>query len=128
MLNAGLRKVKGDNNDQWNDRADAPADTGRDEALAWPQCSFEVVMPTGTVPFRKTAMRSDWGLAEVRAQLVTETDILLPGWRELKVCKSGNRYDGARTDGGHQLFHSSLLPACGWVTNELAACGGFVST
>jgi hypothetical protein len=76
-LNSEFRKVKGHNGDQWNDRADALANTGRDGALAWPKCSFEVVMPTGTVPFRKRAMRSDWTLAEVRAQLATGTNIVL---------------------------------------------------
>jgi hypothetical protein len=99
MMNVEFRKVEGHNNDQWNDRADALADTGRDEALAWPECSFEIATPTGTVPFGKRAMRGDWTVAEVRAQLVTETDIALTGWRDRKGFKSGNRDSAAWMDG-----------------------------
>jgi hypothetical protein len=102
MLNAQFRKVRGHNNDQWNDMADALADTGRDEAIPWPQCPWEVITPTGRIAFRKRGMNSDWTLADVRAQLVAETDIAIPGWRDLRVHKNANRYDGAWTDGCYQ--------------------------
>jgi ribonuclease HI len=109
-VNAEFRKIKAHNGDQWNERADALAVMGRDEAIAWPRCSFDVITAAGRIPFRSRAMRPLWTLADVRAQLVTETEIKLPEWRELNVFKDGNRYDGLCTDVCYQLVHKSLPP------------------
>jgi hypothetical protein len=63
-------------------------------------------------------MNSNWTLADLRAQPVTETDPAIPGWQESRVYKDSNRYDGVRTDFGYQLVHSSLPPpAAGSLTN-----------
>jgi hypothetical protein len=67
-LHAKFRKVKGHNNDQWNDGADALAVMGRDEAIAWPKFSFDIITETGRIPFRVRAMRPEWTPGEVRAQ------------------------------------------------------------
>jgi ribonuclease HI len=51
-LHAQFRKVGGHKGDQWNDRADALAVMGRNEAIGWPKCSFKVIKADGRVPFR----------------------------------------------------------------------------
>jgi ribonuclease HI len=56
-INVQFRKVKSHNNDQWNDAADALAVQGRNDAINWPKCSFEVIIPNRTVAFRERAMR-----------------------------------------------------------------------
>jgi ribonuclease HI len=57
-LTVDYRKVKGHNNDEWNDRADALAVTGRNEAASWPQCSFDLIMPDkASIPFCTRAVR-----------------------------------------------------------------------
>jgi hypothetical protein len=98
-LDAQFRKVKGHNNDQWNDRAEALVDMGRDEALGWPRCSFEVVKPDGRIAFKKRQQNPDMVLSELMAQLKTETDVVLPGWREIRVYKA-NMNSGANQCAG----------------------------
>jgi ribonuclease HI len=108
-LNVQFGTVKGHNYDQWNDAVDALAVTGRDDAIAWPECSFDVVMPGGQIPFPRRSVRESMVLSDPNAQLSQETHIKIPGYRELKVYKNGNSYSGLWADANYQLVHS-LLP------------------
>jgi hypothetical protein len=93
MLNAELRKIKSHNDDQWNDREDVLAVIGRNEALNWPKRSFEIVFQTGVNRFATRAIRDSLSLQDLCEQhLRHETDVGLPNFRELNVCKNGNRY------------------------------------
>jgi hypothetical protein len=107
-INVQFRKVKGHNNDQWNDRADELAVMGRDEVINWPKCSFDVIIPDRVIAFRERAMRDYWTLAEVHNELKKETEEKLPVARDLKVFKGGNSYDGKWTSGHCQLVHKNL--------------------
>jgi ribonuclease HI len=64
-FNVQFRKVKGHNNDQWNDAVDALADRGRDDAINWPKCSFDIIIPARSIAFRERAVRDYWTTAEV---------------------------------------------------------------
>jgi hypothetical protein len=88
-LHSQLRKVKGHNNDQWKDRADALADMGRDAAMDWSECSFDIVSPDGRIGFRKSKMDPDWGLSELCKQLATEKYVKILNWQKLRVYKPG---------------------------------------
>jgi hypothetical protein len=80
MLNAEFRKVKGHNGDPWNDAVDALAVIGRNEAIDWPKCSFEIVMQGGQIPFPKRAIRKTTGLQDPCKKLSQETHIKIPSY------------------------------------------------
>jgi ribonuclease HI len=58
-FNVEFRKIKGHNDDPWNDRADELAVRGRDEAEAWPKCSFDVITQVRSISFRQRALRPE---------------------------------------------------------------------
>jgi ribonuclease HI len=107
-INVRFRKVKGHNNDQWNDAADALAVRGKDDAINWPKCSFDIVIPNRSIAFRERAMRDYWTLAEVHTILKKETEEKIPLAKELNVFKNGSAYTGKWTSGHYQLIHKSL--------------------
>jgi hypothetical protein len=109
-LNVQFRKVKGHNHDQWNDAADALAVRGRDDAITWPKCSFDVATPDRTIAFRERAMRDDGSAAGVYAELRKETEEKLPAFLDTKLFKDGTVYTGKWTT-GHYLFLHKSLPA-----------------
>jgi hypothetical protein len=75
MLNVEFRKVKGHNNDQWNDAADALAVRGRDGVMNWPKCSFGIIVQTGRITFPERAIWENTTFADVCTQLAGETHI-----------------------------------------------------
>jgi hypothetical protein len=107
-INVQFRKVKGHDKDQWNDAADALAVRGREDAINWPKCSFDIVVPNRSIAFRERAMRDYWTLAEVYAELKKETEQRLPAVRGPKVFKNGKAYAGKRTPRYYQLVHKTL--------------------
>jgi ribonuclease HI len=62
-LHAEFRKVKGHNNDQSNDRAGALAVMGRDDAISWPKCPFDVITAEGRIRFRLRSTRPMWTIS-----------------------------------------------------------------
>jgi ribonuclease HI len=74
-LTVEYRKVEGHSGDQWNDRADALAVMGRNEAASWPQCSFDVIMPIkATIPSRRDqSLRSPRGQSSLNHSQVRHT-------------------------------------------------------
>jgi hypothetical protein len=109
MPNVEFRKVKGHNGDQLNEAVDALAVVGRDEAINWPKCSFDIIMPTGQIPFPVRATRDTMVMSDLCAQLAEETHIKIPFWRDLKVHKDG--FYLLRKLGGHsELVHKTLDP------------------
>jgi hypothetical protein len=107
-INVQFRKVKGHNHYQWNDAADALAVMGRDEAINWPKCSFDMMVAGGQIPFRTRAMMETTTLLDLCLTLGGETDQRLPSYRDLKVFKDGNPCAGMWTTGHYQLIHKSL--------------------
>jgi ribonuclease HI len=92
-LNPQFRKVKGHSNDQWNDRADALAVMGRNEAMFWPKRSFEIRTDEGRTPFHSRATRPSWTLQNLLAQFATETLDPLPDHRALAVFKDSKPFN-----------------------------------
>jgi hypothetical protein len=90
--------VKGHNHDQWNDAADALAVLGRDEAIKWLKCSFEVIMSGVQIPFPKRALRGTTMRSDLSTQLTGETHINIQSYRDLASFKDTN----------DQLVHKSL--------------------
>jgi ribonuclease HI len=107
-VNVQFRKVLAHHNDQWNVAADALAAQGRDDAINWPKCSFDVVIPDRTIAFGERSMRDYWTTAEVYAELKKETEERLPVVRDMKLFKNGTAYGGKWTSGHYQLVHKSL--------------------
>jgi ribonuclease HI len=107
-INVQFRKVKGHSNDQWNDAADALAVQGRDDAVNWPKCSFDIIIAQRAIAFRERAMRDLLTLEEVCAELRKETEERLPTFRDIKAFKNGSSYAGNWTTGHYQLVHKSL--------------------
>lgn len=107
-INVQFRKVKGHNNDQWNDASDALAVRGRDEVINWPKCPFDVVIPRRSIAFRERSMRDYWIVAEIIVELKKETEEKLPLPREVKIFKNGSAYAGNWTSGHYQLVHKTL--------------------
>jgi hypothetical protein len=56
-MKAEFRKVKGHNGDQWNITIDALAVQGRNDAMNWPKCSFEIIMQGCQIPFPTRVVR-----------------------------------------------------------------------
>jgi hypothetical protein len=93
-FNVEFRKVKGHSDDPWNDTADALADTGRDEAAAWPKCVFDIVTRERSISFRERATKPETPLADMYAALKLETSEKIPSLSDLKVFKDGAEFSG----------------------------------
>jgi hypothetical protein len=66
----------------------------------------------GKITFRVRALRGTTSLEDLWKIMMKETDQRIPEWRDLKVFKEGNPYDGLWTSGHFQLVHKSLpVPA-----------------
>jgi ribonuclease HI len=125
MINVEFRKAKCNNNDQWNDSAEALAVQGRDDSINWPRCSFDIIIPERTIAFRERAMRDFRTLAKVYAELKRETEERSPAVRDIKLFKNGNSYAGNWTAGLYQLVYRSLpapapAPAAAAATGPIA--------
>jgi hypothetical protein len=85
---------------------------GRNEAISWPKCSFEIQMPTGgRVPFRIRSTRADRSLPEIFKQLSHETHIKLPPAGEFNTYnEDATVHAGEWTTGHFLLVHNSLPP------------------
>jgi ribonuclease HI len=109
-FNVEFRKIKGHNNDPWNDRADALADQGRDEAAAWPRCTFDIVAPNRPISFRERATRPEMTSVDMFKDLKLETSERIPNFSDTKLFKDGAEYSGLWTTGHYQYRHKSLPP------------------
>jgi hypothetical protein len=88
-LTAEYIKVAGHSGDQWNDRADALAVMGRDEAASWPQCSFDVIMPNkASIPFRTRSIPPKSTREALFERFSHETHIRLPPSHEFQLYDS----------------------------------------
>jgi ribonuclease HI len=111
-LKVDYRKVKGHNNDTWNDRADALAVMGRNEAAAWPQCSFDVVMPNkATIPFATRSIPPKTTRVELFEAFSHETHARLPPSQEFECYDSKRElFHGDWVSGRYTYVHNSQPP------------------
>jgi ribonuclease HI len=112
-FNVEFRKVKGHNNDPWNDTADALADQGRDEAKAWPKCTFDIVTRERSIAFVQRPVRPEEAAADVYAQLKHETSEKIPNFSDVKLYKEGDEFPGPWETGHFRFRHKSLPPQAG---------------
>jgi hypothetical protein len=112
-FNVEFRKVKGHNNDPWNDRADELADRGRDEAKAWPKCTFDIVTRERSIAFVQRPVRPEETAAEVYAQLKYETSEKIPIFSDIKLYREGDEFSGPWEAGHFRFRHKSLPPQAG---------------
>jgi ribonuclease HI len=92
-LHADYIHVDAHKGDQWNERADELARMGRDEAISWPQCSFDVIMPNAvTIPFRTRSVPPKASTSQVLDLLSHETNrISCLGGQNLRLkCQAGH--------------------------------------
>jgi hypothetical protein len=106
-INVQFRKVKGHNNNQWTDAANALAVMWRDQAINWPKCSFDVVVLGGQIPFKVRALRETTSLEELCTILVKETEKRLPSFGDLKAFKDRNPYAWMRISGHYQPVYKT---------------------
>jgi ribonuclease HI len=111
-LHADYRKVKGHDNDQWNDRADALAVMGRNEAASWPHCSFEITMPNAAkIPFRSRLVPPKSTREQLFEAFKAETHAKLPPATEFQVYNSECQpRQGDWTTGRFLFVHNSQPP------------------
>jgi ribonuclease HI len=112
FLAVEYRKVQGHSNDPWNDRADALAVMGRDEAASWPQCSFDVIMPDkASIPFRARAIPPKSTRTELFESFAHETHRRLPPSNEFQCYDSkAEPRTGDWTSGHYSFVHNSQPP------------------
>jgi hypothetical protein len=111
-LTAEYRKVQGHNGDQWNDRADKLAVIGRDEAAAWPQCSFDVIMPNkASIPFTVRSIPPKSTRAALFEAFSHETHLRLPPATEFQVYDSkAELRTGDLVSRHYKFVHNSQSP------------------
>jgi hypothetical protein len=111
-LTVEYRKVDGHSGDPWNDRADALAVMGRNEAASWPQCSFDVIMPNkASIPFITRAIPPKTTRAELFEAFSHETHMRLPPPHEFQCYDSkAELRQGDWISGRHSLVHNSQPP------------------
>jgi ribonuclease HI len=109
-FNVEFRKVKGHNNDQWNDAVNALAVRGRVEAEEWPNVSLDVVTQERSVSFRQRALRPETPIPGLYMILRTETSEKIPSHSDTELFKDGAEYSGLWTSGHYQFRHKSLPP------------------
>jgi hypothetical protein len=87
MFDIEFRKVKGHNNDEWNDLADKLAVEGRDEAGGLPRCAVGIQVATGTILFAERAMPSRISIPGLWLALQQDTSEILPPHEEYNLFK-----------------------------------------
>jgi hypothetical protein len=110
-LTAEYRKVQGHNGDQGNDRADKLAVMGRDEAAAWPQCSFDVILPNAaSIPFRVRSIPPKSTRAALFEVFTHETHARVSPPHEFQCYDSKAEVRTGDWISGHYKFATTLSP------------------
>jgi ribonuclease HI len=109
-FNVEYRKVKGHNNDQWNDAVDALGVRGRVEAEERPKVSLDLVTQERSISFRQRALRPETPSPSLYMILRAETPEKIPSFSDTKLFKDGAEYSGLWTSGHHQFRHKALPP------------------
>jgi ribonuclease HI len=86
-FNVEFRKIKGH-------RADELADRGRDEAAAWPKCTFDIITQARSISFRQRSVRPRIPAEEIYKDLKAETTEKVPAIADLKLFKDGVEFSG----------------------------------
>jgi ribonuclease HI len=111
-LTVEYRKIKGHNNDPWNDRADALAVMGRNEAASWPQYSFDVILPDkASIPFMTRAVPPKTTRTELFESFAHETHRRLPPSHEFQCYNSKAELRTGDWISGHYSFVHNSQPA-----------------
>jgi ribonuclease HI len=111
-LTVEYRKVEGHSGDPWNDRADALAVMGRNEAASWPQCSFDVIMPNkASIPFRTRSIPQKSARAALFEASSHETHLRLLPSTEFQVYDSKAELRTGDWISGHYNFVHNSQPA-----------------
>jgi ribonuclease HI len=123
-LTTEYRTVGGHTGDPWNDRADALAVMGRNEAASWPQCSFDVIMPDkASIPFMSRAAPPKSTRTELFESFAHETHRRLPPSHEFQCYDSKPELRTGDWASGHYSFvhNSQPPPAVGAQPNRVLA-------